>query len=102
VAPARAQPLGVENQNHHTLDAAFAEDDRPWIEADPDGMLAVLVLRRIACTLLALFRARTLRSDDPRATRWLVLLRWARDALVALSAQHIQDLRPRELAAATR
>jgi hypothetical protein len=93
---------GVENQNHHTLDTAFAEDDRPWIEADPDGMLAVLVLRRIAYTLLALFRARTLRSDDHRATRWLVLLRWVRDALVALSAQHIQDLRPRELAAATR
>jgi SHS2 domain-containing protein len=31
---------GVENQNHHTLDTAFAEDDRPWIEADANGMLA--------------------------------------------------------------
>ena len=26
---------GVENNNHHTLDTAFAEDDRPWIKADP-------------------------------------------------------------------
>jgi hypothetical protein len=42
---------GVENQNHHTLDTAFAEDDRPWIEADERGMLAVLLLRRIAYTL---------------------------------------------------
>ena len=32
---------GVENNNHHTLDTAFAEDDRPWIEADANGMLAV-------------------------------------------------------------
>ncbi len=39
---------GVENNNHHTLDTAFAEDDRPWIEADEHGMLAVLLLRRIA------------------------------------------------------
>jgi hypothetical protein len=47
---------GVENNNHHTLDTAFAEDDRPWIEADEHGMLAVLLLRRIAYTLLALYR----------------------------------------------
>lgn len=93
---------GVENNNHHTLDSAFAEDDRPWIEADPHGMLAVLLLRRIAYTLLALHRARTLRSDDHRAMRWLVLLRWVRDALVALAAEHLENLRPREIAAATR
>ncbi len=93
---------GVENQNHHTLDTAFAEDDRPWIVADANGMLVVLLLRRIAYTLLALFRAVTLRSDDNRATRWRVLLRWVRDALVALAAEHIENLRPREVAAATR
>ncbi len=93
---------GVENQNHHTLDTAFAEDDRPWIKADENGMLAVLLLRRIAYTLLALFRAKTLRSDENRATRWRVVLRWVRDALVALAAEHIENLRPRELAAATR
>ncbi len=93
---------GVENQNHHTFDTAFVEDDRPWIVADADGMLAVLVLRRIAYTLLALFRAVTLRSDENRATRWLVLLRWVRDALVALAAEHMESLRPRRIAAATR
>ncbi len=95
-------PRPTQHNNHHTFDTAFAEDDRPWIEADENGMLAVLLLRRIAYTLLALFRAVTLRSDENRATRWLVMLRWVRDALVALSAEHIENLRPREIAAATR
>jgi hypothetical protein len=90
---------GVENQNHHTLDTAFAEDDRPWIEADPHGMLAVLLLRRIAYTLLALFRAVTLRSDAGRAMRWRVLLRSLRDALIVATEAQLAGLRPREAAA---
>jgi len=93
---------GVENQNHHTLDTAFAEDERPWIEADANGMLAVLLLRRIAYTLLALFRAVTLRSDEGRATRWKDLLAWVRDALVAASVEHTMNLRVREVCAAAR
>jgi len=92
---------GVENNNHHTLDTAFAEDERPWIEADPHGMLAILLLRRIAYTLLALFRSRTLRSDEGRAVRWRLLLTWIRDALVAASAEHLAGLRPRQAAAVT-
>ncbi len=92
---------GVENNNHHTLDTAFAEDHRPWIEADANGMLAVLVLRRIAYTILALFRSVTLRSDRNRATPWLVLLRSVRDALVAATAEHLAGLRPREVATVT-
>jgi hypothetical protein len=91
---------GVENQNHHTLDTAFAEDDRPWIEADANGMLAVLLLRRIAYTMLALFRATTLRSDEHRAMRWKALLLWVRDALVAAAPEHTMKLRVREVAAA--
>jgi len=91
---------GVENNNHHTLDTAFAEDDRPWIEADANGMLAVLLLRRIAYTLLALFRSVTLRSDDNRATRWKDLLTWVRDALVAATPEQTMNLRHRELCAA--
>ena len=91
---------GVENQNHHTLDTAFAEDDRPWIEADANGMLVVLLLRRIAYTLLALFRAVTLRSDEGRATRWKDLLAWVRDALVAAAPEHTTNLRVREACAA--
>lgn len=93
---------GVENNNHHTLDTAFAEDDRPWIEADANGMLAVLVLRRIAYTILALFRSVTLRSEDARATRWRALLAWVQDTLVAAAPEHTMNLRVREVASATR
>lgn len=91
---------GVENQNHHTLDTAFAEDERPWIEADSNGMLGVLVLRRIAYTLLALFRSVTLRSDESRAIRWKALLAWVHDALVAAAPEHTMNLRVREVCAA--
>lgn len=91
---------GVENNNHHTLDTAFAEDDRPWIEADADGMLAVLLLRRIAYTLLALFRAAS-RTDEGRAIRWRALLAWVHDTLVAATAEQLAGLRVREVASAT-
>jgi len=89
---------GVES-SHHTLDTAFAEDDRPWITADPQGMLAVLLLRRIAYTLLALFRAAS-RTDEGRAIRWRALLTWVRDVLVAAAEDQLAGLR--EIAAATR
>lgn len=90
---------GVENNNHHTFDTAFAEDERPWIEADPQGMLAVLLLRRIAYTLLALFRAAS-RTDEGRAIRWRSLLTRMRDVLVAATEDQLAGLR--EIAAATR
>jgi hypothetical protein len=92
---------GVES-THHTLDTAFAEDDRPWIEADPRGMLAVLLLRRLAYTLLALYRAVTLRSDRARETPWSTLLQSVRDALVAANEAQLAGLRQRDLPAATR
>jgi hypothetical protein len=65
-------------------------------------MLVVLLLRRIAYTLLALFRAVTLRSDEGRATRWKDLLAWVRDALIAAAPEHIMNLRVREACAAAR
>jgi len=91
----------VENNNHNTLDTAFAEDDRPWIEADEYGMLAVLVLRRIAYTLLALFRE-TMRSDEHRAMRWKALLARVCDALVAATPETLAGLRAREVVVAPR
>jgi hypothetical protein len=90
---------GVENNNHHTFDAAFDEDERPWIETDPQGMLAVLLLRRIAYTLLALFRAAA-RTGEGRAIRWRALLTRVRDVLVAATEDQLAGLR--EIAAATR
>jgi predicted transposase YbfD/YdcC len=47
---------GVENQGHWTLDAVFEEDDRPWIRMSPKGALVVMLLRRMAYNLLALYR----------------------------------------------
>jgi hypothetical protein len=90
---------GVES-THHTLDTAFAEDDRPWIEADANGMLAVLLLRRIAYALLALYRAVTLRSEENRASPWKTLLTAVRDVLVAATEDQLAGLR--EVAPATR
>jgi hypothetical protein len=85
---------GVES-NHHTLDTAFSEDDHPWIEADGRGLMNVLVLRRIAYTLLALFRSVTQRSDKARAMRWKDLLRWVAATLFSATDDHLAGLRPR-------
>ena len=64
---------GVET-SHQILDNAFEEDDHPWIEACPRAALVVAILRRIAYTMLALFRSVTQRSDERRAIPWQTLL----------------------------
>ncbi len=91
---------GVENNCHHTLDTAFEEDERPWIESSPRGMLVVAILRRLALTLLALFRSITQRSDERRGTPWLDLLRWFYNAVISATDDDIAALRPRALARA--
>jgi hypothetical protein len=85
----------VENNCHHTFDTVFAEDDRPWIEDCPRGALAVLLLRRIAYNLMALFRSVTQRSEERRAMPWADLLVGFAQALVALTAPQLEGLRPR-------
>ena len=87
---------GVENNNHHTLDTAFAEDEHPWIEADGNGMLVTLLLRRIAYTLLALFRSVSLRSEARREMRWKDLMRWVHAAIVAATDAHLEAIRLRK------
>jgi hypothetical protein len=91
---------GVENNCHHTLDTAFEEDDRPWIESNPRGMLVVALLRRLAYNLLTLFRSVTQRSDQRRATPWLDLLRWFYNAIISATDADLARLRPRPLAGA--
>jgi len=91
---------GVENGCHHTFDTAFAEDDRPWIVNDPKGSVVVLLLRRIAYNMLALFREATQRSEDKRGTPWKTLLRWMHSALIALTELDLAGLRERNLPAA--
>lgn len=82
----------VENEGHHTLDTAFKEDDHPWIVADPRGMLAVLLLRRMAYNIVALFRAVTQRSEDNRRTPWASLLSQFMHALITASSEQVRGL----------
>lgn len=91
---------GVENNCHNTFDTVFFEDDKPWIEDSPKGALAVLLLRRIAYNLLALFRSVTQRSEERRRIPWADLLRGFAQALVVITEVHVAGLRPRNNAAA--
>jgi hypothetical protein len=81
----------VENESHNTWDRIFREDDRPWVY-DPQGMVSAMLMRRIAYTLLALFRRVTQRSDARRAVPWKTLLHDLRDTLISAQQQHLEDL----------
>jgi len=86
----------VENHCHFTWDTAFAEDERPWIEMDPQGALVVALLRRIAYNMLALFRSVTQRSEEKRQTPWKDLLRWTYNALISAQEADLTGLRARQ------
>ena len=79
----------MENGCHHTFDAVFREDDRPWIPSNPQGTLVVQMLRRIAYNLLTLFRSVTLRSESARAIPWRELMR---TIVLALTLARLEDL----------
>jgi DDE_Tnp_1-associated len=83
---------------HQTLDQAFAEDDKPWIRSDPRGMLVVAVLRRIAYTLLTLYRSVSLRSDAHRSLPWKDLLRWVEMSLLTATDTLLSGLRRHRIA----
>lgn len=83
---------GVET-SHQILDTAFAEDDHPWIEANPRAALVVALLRRIAYTLLALFRSVTQRSHERRAVPWKALMSELAFALVTTTDDELTDRR---------
>lgn len=85
---------GVET-THQILDVSFREDDHPWVESEPRTALVVALLRRIAYTMLALFRGVTQRSDARRAGSWRELLADVRDTLLLLADVHLQGLRKR-------
>ena len=86
---------GVET-SHQLLDTALLEDKRPWIRNDPNGMLVLAILRRIAYTLLTLFRSVTQRSEEKRQMPWTALLEWVRDTLIASSEATMTSLRHRK------
>jgi predicted transposase YbfD/YdcC len=85
---------GVET-SHQILDGAFAEDDRPWMTGNPRGALVIAILRRIAYTLLTLFRSITQRSDERRHVPWKTLLLDVFTALLTTSQPQIAELRLR-------
>jgi hypothetical protein len=86
----------VENQCHHTWDTAFEEDKKPWIESHPKGMVAVLILRRLAYNMLTLYRSVTQRSEERRLTPWKDLMRWVYNTLIAANAGDLAGLRSRK------
>jgi len=85
---------GVET-THQILDTALLEDDHPWIESNPRAAYVLAVLRRIAYTMLALFRSVTQRSELRRAVAWKHLLQDIFLTLVTLTAEHLLGLRRR-------
>lgn len=87
---------GVENNCHHTWDTVFEEDDRPWIEKDPQGMVVMMLLRRLAFNMLALFRTVTQRSEERRQTPWRDIVRWLYQAVIAATNDEVDGLRARE------
>ncbi len=87
----------VENNCHHTWDAVFKEDDRPWIVSAAQGTVVTFLLRRIAYNILTLFRSRTLRSAKKRKTPWRDLVRWFYNALISATEDQVAGLRAREL-----
>lgn len=90
------QRWGVET-SHQILDTAFAEDDHPWIEAHPRAALVVAILRRIAYTLLSLFRSVTQRSEERRTVPWKRLMHDVLFALVTTSREQLHALRRHRL-----
>jgi hypothetical protein len=88
---------GVETC-HQILDEAFAEDERPWITADAQGALAVLLLRRVAYTILTLYRSVTQRSEDNRTQPFRKLMEWLKDTLKWPNAEELEHLRTRSFA----
>lgn len=72
----------------------FLEDKRPWIK-DPQGMVVVILLRRMAYNLMSLFRAVTQRADDSRRRPWPGLLKSLQWAMLCATEEMIAGLRPR-------
>jgi hypothetical protein len=85
---------GVETV-HQILDTEFKEDDRPWISANAQGALVISLLRRVAYTLMTLYKSVTQRSDDNRRLPWRTLMGWIRDSLKWPNPEPFEELRAR-------
>lgn len=78
----------VENECHGTLDVTFKEDTCPWINANGDGFLVVLILRRIALNIQSLFRSSKKnhfkRGKSLIKLAWKKILRWTYLAVLGI------------------
>jgi len=93
----------VENDCHNTWDKILREDDHPWIVAGDgacQGTVNVMLLRRLAYNLLALFRSVTQRGELHRQRPWRDLMRWVYNTLIAAQARDTAGLRSRIVATA--
>ena len=88
---------GVETA-HSILDTAFAEDKRPWIRKNAQGNLAVQILRRVAFTLMTLYKHVTIRNEDQSEAPWSDHLEWVKDMLKWAQPEDVEGLRPRTYA----
>lgn len=85
----------VENECHNTWDTVFEEDAHPWVESDARGAVVVMVLRRLAYTLMALLRSVTLRSEQSRSMPWRTLVHKLHVTLLSIADEAVASLRPR-------
>lgn len=83
---------------HQILDVTFEEDRRPWITKNAQGNLAVHLLRRVAYTLMALYKHVTVRNEDESLLPWRKYLEWVKDALKWGTEEATANLRPRRFA----
>jgi hypothetical protein len=89
----------VENACHNTFDTIPREDTRPWLML-PQGMVVMMLLRRIAYNILTLFRSVTLRGEN-RVRPWKTLLADIYMMLLVAEPRHHDLLRRRSLDPAT-
>ncbi len=87
----------VENENHNTWDRLLQEDKRPWLRR-PQGMVVMMLLRRLTYNLLSLYRTVTTRSERKRAQPWKELMQDLREALIRATQHHLEGLRRRTVA----
>ncbi len=83
---------------HSILDTAFEEDDRPWIRQNAQGNLAVQILRRVAYTLMTLYKHVTIRNEDDSQEPWRKHFEWVKDMLKWATPDDVANLRPRTFA----
>ena len=82
----------VENNLHHTLDTAFKEDRFPFMPSSPIGSLIILLLRRVAYNLIALFRTSAADKND-LPLPWLFFMQNLYVTLVSATEKLLDSLR---------